>query len=491
MRVLAKKGDEVLLVYSPGESVEVGENIEIIEEGESRGILVQVIEENLLDLPGILEDIVRHEVLSSSVEIVEKASKPIEKLVVDVKNMKIARAKIRKEIRISGGGAELRSWSGWTPSRRARIRPLPLKFLTEALNIGVDYHVKIGRNVHDGSDLIISAYDLQGINIIVGKKGTGKSHLAKTILLGLIDHGARCVVFDINDEYSGLRYASNGEPSPYYDKIVTLEPSPPEGSRYVPLKFTLPYIGLEVMYSVMVDVLKLPDASAATFREIWNELERGEILTLTQLYKASKSKSSKVAEAIYRRLKQVEETRIITDKGSEETRIEELLEDLSDGGALVVNLKAKSITAQSIVVQTIISKIRQMLEDPDSTPLFIFAEEAHIYLQRIAWLDLVTRMRHLGAFQFYMTNTPTSIDEIIVRQTDNIVIFNLTNKRDIEHLLPAAKIDDDTVKSITPALPPRTFLAIGQATSDYPFIAETIPLPYQTAGRTRLLWTRE
>ena len=41
------------------------------------------------------------------------------------------------------------------------------------------------------------------------------------------------------------------------------------------------------------------------------------------------------------------------------------------GGALVVNLKAKSITAQSIVVQTITSKIRQMLENPDSTPLFI------------------------------------------------------------------------------------------------------------------------
>ena len=89
-----------------------------------------------------------------------------------------------------------------------------------------------------------------------------------------------------------------------------------------------------------------------------------------------------------------------------------------------------------------------------------------------------------------MTNTPTSLDELIIRQTDNIFIFNLTNRSDLNHLLPATKIDEETIFSITKALPPRTFLAIGQATGEYPFIAQTKPLKQKTAGKTKLLWKR-
>ncbi|RLB34597.1 MAG: hypothetical protein DRH12_17315, partial [Deltaproteobacteria bacterium] len=174
----------------------------------------------------------------------------------------------------------------------------------------------------------------------------------------------------------------------------------------------------------------------------------------------------------------------------EETKIEELLENIKHGGAIIINLKAKNVVTQQIVVQTIITKIQEILEKPDSTPLFLFAEEAHLYLQRTIWTDIVTRMRHLGAFQFYMTNTPTSLDELIIRQTDNIFIFNLTNRSDLNHLLPATKIDEETIFSITKALPPRTFLAIGQATGEYPFMAQTKPLKQKTAGKTKLLWKR-
>ena len=40
--------------------------------------------------------------------------------------------------------------------------------------------------------------------MIVGAKGSGKSHLAKVILLGLIRAGAPCLVLDVNREYGGL-----------------------------------------------------------------------------------------------------------------------------------------------------------------------------------------------------------------------------------------------------------------------------------------------
>ena len=62
MQMFRKIGDEVILIYNPRrEKVEVGENIKIIDEKEGRGLLVQVIEQNLVDLTGILEDIIRIE----------------------------------------------------------------------------------------------------------------------------------------------------------------------------------------------------------------------------------------------------------------------------------------------------------------------------------------------------------------------------------------------------------------------------------------------
>lgn len=482
MQILSKYGDEIHLLYHPNERLEVGENLKIIDEAENRGLIVQVIELNLVDLPGILEDVVRQEAIKPRATVREYAPSELQKLLIDIKNMKIARTKIRLEIRDN----KIIPWSGWTPSRSSEISPVTLEELVEYLEIKGKRNITIGKNIFDASDFIINAYYLQGINVIVGKKGTGKSHLSKTILLGLIEHGAKAIVFDINDEYSNLKYTTDGKKSKYYNKIRTLEPNPPSGSEYKALKFTLPYIGLEVIYSIMVDILELPLASAATLRNIWNNLENN--LTLENIKQQLREENLRVAEAIRRRLEAIEETNIITDKEEEETKIENLLEEIKGGGALVINLKAKSVVAQRIVVQTIITKLRQMLEKGETEPLFIFAEEAHLYLQHTVWLDLVTRMRHLGAFQLYMTNTPTSIDEVIIRQTDNIFAFNLTNPKDLNHILPATKTDEDTIKSIIPTLPPRTFLAIGTATKDYPFIAQTISLNYQTAGETKLLW---
>ena len=174
-----------------------------------------------------------------------------------------------------------------------------------------------------------------------------------------------------------------------------------------------------------------------------------------------------------------------------EVNFEKLLANMKDeGDALIINLKGKGYIVQKIVVQAIIAKLQKFLESSQSYPLFILAEEAHLYISQTSWLDLITRMRHLGAFQLYITNTLTSIDQLIIRQTDNTFIFNLTNPKDIEHILPAAKIDKAIMELVAPALPPKTFLAIGQAASDYPFILKTKPLPYLTAGKTRLLWKR-
>ncbi len=487
LQLFRKIGDEIYFVYNPNENVEVGDNFKIIDRNVNRGILVQVIEVNLIDLPGILTDVLRREVSSSLVNLTEIKSKVMEPL-IDIRNMRIARAKIRKEILFENGVEVFSSWSGWTPSRACRIEKVSPIEIASKMNIGFKYEIEIGNPINDNNPIKINASDLQGINIIVGKKGSGKSHLAKIILLGIIRHGAKAIVFDINDEYSGLKYTENGGESEYYDKIITLEPNPTENSEYVPLKFTLKYIGLNVIYRVLTEVLGLPEASAYTFRNIWIDLERNDNLYLDLIYDMAEDMSPKIAGAITRRIETIESTGIITSNENECTRIEKLLERIDNGGALIINLKAKGSPTQEIVVQTILSKIEELLENEETEPLFIFAEEAHLYLERTVWINLVTRMRHLGAYQFYMTNTPQSIDEIVIRQCDNIFIFNLTDKKDIWHIIPAAKIDEETISAIVKSLPPKQCLAIGIATREYPFIIETRELPYITAGKTKLLW---
>ena len=63
--------------------------------------------------------------------------------------------------------------------------------------------------------------------------------------------------------------------------------------------------------------------------------------------------------------------------------------------------------------------------------------------------------------------------------------YFISNRLDLNHLLPATKIDEETIFSITKALPPRTFLAIGQATGEYPFIAQTKPLKQKNSRENK------
>ena len=170
MKILTKAGDEIILIYHPSEQMEVGENLILMEESSQRGLLVQVIEENLVDLPGILEDIVRREAIASRAEVTERTPSEIEKIMLDIRNMKAARTKIRKEIR----NGEILPWTGWTPSREVQIKPLPDEELAEKLGIGMDYPMEIGETIYNKKPLKVSGFDFQGINVIVGKKGDRK-----------------------------------------------------------------------------------------------------------------------------------------------------------------------------------------------------------------------------------------------------------------------------------------------------------------------------
>jgi len=135
MKMFRKIGDEVILVYNPRtEDVEVGENIKVVDQARNRGLIVQVIEEGLVDLTGILEDIIRVESIGD-VEIEEYTSPEYEKYKLDVRNMKFARAKIRKEIRILEGEEIIVDWTGWIPDRGVKVESIDDEWLLNNLGI--------------------------------------------------------------------------------------------------------------------------------------------------------------------------------------------------------------------------------------------------------------------------------------------------------------------------------------------------------------------
>ncbi len=49
------------------------------------------------------------------------------------------------------------------------------------------------------------------------------SHLVKSLALRLVDSGKKVIVFDINDEWSGMRFKTNGSPSEYQSEILKVD----------------------------------------------------------------------------------------------------------------------------------------------------------------------------------------------------------------------------------------------------------------------------
>ena len=95
----------------------------------------------------------------------------------------------------------------------------------------------LGKAGGDNEDFEIYAEDLDGkLNIITGKKESGKSHLSKMLVKTLVQHGAFVVVFDLNNEYGGLAWNQDGSPSSIADQIMVAEP----GNG---LNFSLDYCG--------------------------------------------------------------------------------------------------------------------------------------------------------------------------------------------------------------------------------------------------------
>ena len=474
MRIYRKEADEVQLIAFPDEHVQKGDYFVIEDPAQSRGLLVQAIDLQYANVPGVLEDILRDVMTDGELSGEDVDPLNISSQVDALKDTRLAVCKIRGTIAQDGS---LSPSTSWLPSRTAsKIRPYAVNRL---IMNGGKMPVKLGHN--DGEPISVDASGLDGgLNIITGRKGSGKSHLAKLLLLSMAGWGAPCIVLDVNGEYINLHKSKDGRQSSA--RLTVLAPR--SG-----LNFSMSKLGLRTVAGVLSHALDLPATSSKVFTTIWKDLEARGDLTLPTVIQAVQSWSchDSVREALTSRLQVLMESGLF-DEANPLTE-ERILHTIEGGGVLVVNLKNQSQIVRRILVEIFLGELTKILSSNWLKAAFLFAEEAHLYLRDTYWDDIVTRMRHIGLFTTFITNQPDTVQEAIYRQADNVFIFNFTNEHDIEAIGKVAKADSDTIRYLVRGIPTRRCLLLGNVVKDLPLMVDVEQLDVRTMGETRLFFS--
>jgi DNA helicase HerA-like ATPase len=478
MQVYRLDGNTLDVIACPPDDVRKGDYLLLEEAARRRGLIVQVVNIGYANVPGILEDLLRES--SSTLRQGEDMDLlGVQSFLDMIRDAKVFRCKIRRAL-VDG---RLSHDVSWTPSRSSsRLTKLHDDELIRAVERGGGRYIDLGV-LGSGEPVRLRVATIDGrLNIITGKKGTGKSHLSKLLLTGLTGHGGICLVFDVNGEYVDLDQRTGGGAPSRKTQIRVLKP----GRNF---KITLAYTGLNVLLRIASTVLDLPANSAWEFRRLWKRLADEGGLTMKNLGAAIRRVSNLyVRDALLRRHENLVASGLFTDDTNAATTLEDWLHALRHGGALVVNLRDLSASMRRIVVEFTLSKLTRLLARRVLHAVFLFAEEAHLYLRGTYWDDIVTRMRHLGVFSTFITNQPDSISEGIYRQADNVFLFNFTNENDLAMVSKATMVDVETVTTLAKELPPRYCLALGKAVNDLPLIVAVHPLTVKAHGETRLFF---
>jgi DNA helicase HerA-like ATPase len=482
MKLYKKEGNILQIISFPAESAEKGDYLLVEDQDAAKALIAQVIDVQFAAVPGVLEELLR--TLPDGGEPLQGEDIDPMEIAPHITYIQDASLLICK-IRATLENEMLSPSSSWLPSRsQSTIKKLSIPMLMKLAKIDGNLPIILG-GTKDSSLLTIDASAIDGtLNIITGKKGCGKSHLSKLLMVNLIGYKATVVIFDLNGEYSSLGMSNDGKKNMYYDKIHTLSP----GQDF---KVALEQLHLNTVMGILVNALHLPGTSAREFRRIWKMLKEKGKLNMQELGEAIRDLNCNqhVRDALASRFHSLVNSGFFTDSTGEATLLDESLIKAKDqGGAIVINLKNTSNIDRQIVVEYVLGKLVDSLSNWKLKAVFLFAEEAHLYLRETYWDDIVTRMRHFGIFTTFITNQPDTIQENIYRQADNIFLFNFTNEHDLDVVSRAARVDAETVRSIARDLPPHHCLTLGKVVSDFPIVARVRALDIKTMGETRLFF---
>lgn len=492
------KGDIIELIFNPKQhDLRVGHNLTIREkDNHRRGLVVQVIEFKMVTYPSLVREQLRL-VLDSeqgiSQDLMEYLAEAQGEDFSELRNLKVAIAKIRKLT-----GPRWDQWDGWITTRNVEIEITNDKEVFQ--NCIPDYgnRLYLGKTLQ-GVDFHIEGQSLEKVNIITGVKGSGKSHLAKVLLLQLIEQGAPCVVFDINKEYIKL-------PPHKVEPVTgkTLQKGIVHLKAGGNLKLGVRQFGLSPLVT-MLTKFGLPEVSAMYFENrvsrILEETARkekfnknGSFLSIENLIQMADrfefAANEVVNGAIRSRLEAIKNTGVFASGPEDAISLREEYNKIIKGGALIIDISGLSNQARTGFVQSIIQIIKEICEQEleqrtDRFP-FIFFEEAHLYINRNTIGYIVTRARHLGITSFFVTNMVGALDETVLRQVDNLFITRLPFEDDVRHLGKSAMTDQETLTSFVKRLRNHHCLVMGNSTHQYPLIIRVDGLNgINTAGETQ------
>ena len=480
LKILRKEGDSIQLLCFPEEDVEKGDYVLIRDGAKERALIAQIIDVQYANIPGILEDLLRDGISEISLSGEDVDPFGVSSQIEALKDTRLLIAKIRGALQSNRVSRDV----SWLPSRiRAQVEVASPDFMTSGLASKHPFELgSTRRSAVVTSDL--SALDGR-LNIITGRKGTGKSHLSKLMVTTLVNHGAPVVVLDVNGEYVNLG-RSHDSTAPASPRILPLMPG-------VNLRFSLDKIGLNTFLGILVHALSLPDNSSRVFARIWHQLEQQNALTMNALGSAIANSDchESIKDALQARFNTLDDSGIFTNDHKAALNLDEIFRTQDSGIALVINMKNQPAILRRITVELFINKLTDLLSSQRLKALFLFAEEAHLYLRETYWDDIVTRMRHLGLFATFITNQPDTIEGGIYRQADNIFLFNFSNEHDLEIVSKVAKLDGDTIRMIVRELPPQRCLAIGDLVGNFPMVINVRPLEVQTLGATRYFFQEQ
>ena len=173
MRLLNKDEDEVTIISLQREEVSKGDYLLV--EDENNEMIIQVYDISYYNPSGLEEELVRDEVILNNLQGIDKEPNILENVNNMLKDLLLLKCKVRSYKRGKG-----------IPSRsKALIRRLKAEEMENLVNGKAFDSLMIGYfDKNYPFQIPISKLD-GSLNLITGKKGSGKSHLAKILISGL------------------------------------------------------------------------------------------------------------------------------------------------------------------------------------------------------------------------------------------------------------------------------------------------------------------